>query len=114
MTDWIYAHRDLDEPPYPDRSPGVPAVLGVLDSGSPASVADATLFDLVGVDIEHDEPLYEIPLTVGGRFRPTPVFGVRLWLQPPEPAGEPLPWTLPLGARLGWKLPFGVLLGQRG
>lgn len=60
-------------------------MLGVLDSGSPASVADATLFDLVGVDIEHDEPLYEIPLTVGGRFRPTPVFEVRLWLEPPEP-----------------------------
>jgi hypothetical protein len=126
MTDWVYTHRDLDEPPYPDGSPvlrpavpvvvspSLPAVLGVLDSGSPASVADATLFDLAGVDIEHDEPLYEIPLTVGGRFRPTPVFEVRLWLQPPEPDGAPLPWTLPLGARSGWKLPFGVLLGQRG
>ena len=126
MTDWTYAHRDLDEPPYPDGSPvlrpavpvvvssSVPAVLGVLDSGSPASAADAALLGLLGVNIQRDEPLYEIPLTVGGRFRPTPVFEVRLCLQPPEPDGAPLPWTLPLGARSGWKLPFAVLLGQRG
>jgi hypothetical protein len=56
MTDWVYMHRDLDQPPYPDGSPvlrpavavvvssSLPAVLGVLDFGSPASVADATLF----------------------------------------------------------------------
>lgn len=126
MTDWIYPHRDLDEPPYPDGSPvlrpvvpvvvssGLPAVLGVLDSGSPASVADATLFDMLGVDLERDEPLFEIPLTFGGRFAPTPVFEVRLWLQPPAAGAEPVAWRLPLGARRGWKLPFGVLLGQRG
>lgn len=89
-------------------------MLGVIDSGSPASVADTTLFDLLGVDVEHDEPLVEIPLTVGGRFQPTPAFEVRLMLQHPEPGAEPVAWTLPLGARRGWKLPFGILLGQRG
>jgi len=89
-------------------------VLGIVDSGSPASVADATLFDLLGVNVDQDEPLFEIPLTVGGRFASTPVYEVRLWLQQPGPGAELLEWSLPLGARRGWKLPFGMLLGQRG
>jgi hypothetical protein len=126
VADWIYPHRDLDEPPYADGSRvfrpavpiivavGLPSVLGVIDSGSPASVADATLFDLLGVSVDVDEPLFEIPLMVGGRFARTPVFEVQMWLQPPTAGTEPLAWTLPLGARRGWKLPFGVLLGQRG
>lgn len=81
-------------------SSNVSAVLGVLGSGSPASVADATMFDVLGVDVENDEPLYEIPLTVGRRFRPTPVFEVRLWSRPPESAGEPLPWPAARPARV--------------
>jgi hypothetical protein len=126
VTRWVYLHQDLDEPPYPDGSrvlrpavplvisPGLPSVLGVLDSGSPASVANAKLFGELGVDIDRTEPLYEIALTVGGRFTPTPVFEVELWLHPPERGAEPVAWTIPLGARKGWTLPFGVLLGQRG
>lgn len=89
-------------------------MLGVVDSGSPASVANATLFGELGVDIDRAEPLYGIALTVGGRFTPTPVFEVELWLHPPGPGAEPVAWTLPLGARTNWTLPFGVLLGQRG
>lgn len=80
----------------------------------PASVADATLFDLLGVDVERDEPLFEIPLSVGGSFSRNPVFEVRMRLQPPTADTKPVEWTLPLGARRGWRLPFGVLLGQRG
>jgi hypothetical protein len=126
VANWIYPHQDLDEAPYPDGSrvlrpvvqlvvaPGIPSVLGVLDSGSPASIADSTLFDRLGVDVDRDEPLYEIPLTVGGRFTPTPVFEVELRLHPLEPGLEPMAWTLPLGARRRWRLPFAVLLGQRG
>lgn len=126
MTSWVYRHQDLDEPPYPDGSrvlrpavplvvsPGLPSVLGVVDSGSPASVANATLFGELGIDLDRAEPLYEIALTVGGRFTPTPVFEVELWLHPSERGAEPVAWTLPLGARHGWTLPFGVLLGQRG
>lgn len=125
-TSWVYPHQDLAEPPYPDGSPvlrpavplmvspGLPSVLGVVDSGSPASVANATLFGELGVDIDRAKPLYEIALTVGGRFTPTPVFEVELWLHPPDPGVEPVAWTLPLGARTNWTLPFGVLLGQRG
>ncbi len=102
MTSWVYPHQDLAEPPYPDGSrvlrpavplmvsPGLPSVLGVVDSGSPASVANATLFGELGVDIDRAKPLYEIALTVGGRFTPTPVFEVELWLHPPDPGVEPV------------------------
>jgi len=54
MSDaWVYDHQDLGEPVHVDGSPIVrpvvplivadelPAVLGVLDSGSPISVASA-------------------------------------------------------------------------
>ena len=78
---WVYHHQDLGEPVHVDGSPilrpvvplivgaELPAVLGVLDSGSPISVASADLFAFLGVDIEADDPLYEIPLSVGGGFR---------------------------------------------
>ena len=39
----------------------LPAALGVLDSGSPISVASADLLAFLGVDVEADDPLYEIP-----------------------------------------------------
>jgi hypothetical protein len=67
---WVYTHQDLGESVHADGSPilrpivplvirvGVPAVLGVLDSGSPISVANADLFARLGVDIEVDEAVY--------------------------------------------------------
>jgi len=74
----------------------LPAVLGVLDSGSPISVASADLFTFLGVDIEADEPLYELPLSVGGRSDRTPVFRVRLQLRSPDDDVEVAPWSLDL------------------
>ena len=123
---WVYAHQDLGEPVHVDRSPilrpvvplivasDLPAVLGVLDSGSPISVANADLFTWLGVDIDSGEPLYEIPLSVGGGFERTPVFRVSLKLRSPDNDAEAAPWSLDLGARSRWRLPFAVLLGQRG
>lgn len=64
-------------------APGLPAVLGVLVSGSPVSVANADLFGWLGIDIEHADPVYEMPLSVGGGFESTPVFEVELRLRPP-------------------------------
>jgi len=61
---WVYNHQDLGEPPHVDGSPicrpVVPlvvvvellALLGVLDSGSPISVANADLFTWMGVDVD--------------------------------------------------------------
>lgn len=89
MTSWVHLHQDLDEPPYPDGSlvlrpavplvvsPGPPSMLGVLDSGSPASVANATLFGELGVDIDRTEPLYEIAFTVGDQTVDANEEGVR-------------------------------------
>ena len=124
---WRYPHQDLGEPLHADGSPirrpvvplivaqGRPSVLGVLDSGSPMSVADADLFGLLGIDIHRDAPVYEIPLSVAGGFQRTPVFQVELQLRSSSVGvDEPVRWSLPLGARRGWRLPFAVLLGQRG
>jgi len=93
----------------------MPAVLGVLDSGSPISVANGDLFAFLGIDIDVDEPAYEVPLSVGEGFERTPVFRVELRLRSPRDIGEEtLAWSLDLGARRRWRLPFAVLLGQRG
>lgn len=92
----------------------LPSLIGVVDSGSPMSVADAALFRHLGVDIESDPPLYEVPLSVGGGYSATPVFEVELLLRPPDRMAEPIGWRLTLGARRQWRLPFAVLLGQRG
>jgi hypothetical protein len=126
VATWVYPHEDLGEPVHVDGSavlrpvvpivvaPGMPAVLGVIDSGSPVSVANADLFEWLGIDLAHDAPLYEVPLTVGGGFSPTPVFDVQLTLRPPSREAGSIAWRLPLGARRPWRLPFAVLLGQRG
>ena len=124
---WQYPHQDLGEPVHVDGSPvlrpvvpliitdGIPAVLGVLDSGSPISVANADVFAPLGIDLDSDEPTYEIPLSVGGGFERTPVFLVDLELRPPAGTHQPnARWRLHLGARRRWRLPFAVLLGQRG
>lgn len=90
-------------------------MLGVLDSGSPVSVANADLFRWLGIDIDQAEPVYEMPLSVGGGFESTPVFDVELRLRAPADGQvEPVRWRLQLGARRRWRLPFAVLLGQRG
>ncbi len=93
---WVYAHRDLGEPSHVDGSPltrpvvpiepaaGMAAVLGVLDSGSPISVANAEVFALLGVNIDKDDPVHEVPLSVGRGFEPTPIFQVELRLCGPE------------------------------
>jgi hypothetical protein len=123
---WTFRHVDLQEPWHPDgtrilrpavpllRSPGTAQLVGVIDSGSPISVADARLFGQLGVDVDNDPPLYEVGLTVAGHFARAPVFAVTLWLNPPAGSGAAVSWNLPLVARRGWRLPFAVLLGQRG
>ena len=94
----------------------MPSQISGHGSGSPVSVASADLFGWLGVDLDVTQPLYEIPLSVGGRFDRTPVFRVELGLRPPDdqPDQPAIVWTLELGARPGWRLPFAVLLGQRG
>ena len=91
------------------------AVLGVADSGSPVSVANADLFRWLGIDVAVDAALYEIPLTIGGAVETMPVFRVDLQLHSPDgvPPGT-VTWQLHLGARRRWRLPFAILLGQRG
>ncbi|MDQ3542742.1 MAG: hypothetical protein M3431_02580 [Actinomycetota bacterium] len=126
MATWTYPHVDLEESPHPDgspilrpvvplmRAPGTARFRGVIDSGSPISAADATLFGQFGIDIDNDPPLFEVGLTVNGQFARAPVFAVTLWLHPPETGEEAVSWQLPLVARRGWRMPFAVLLGQRG
>ncbi len=72
--------QDFGEPVHVDGSavlrPVVPliiadamlAVLGVVDSGSPVSVANADLFAPLGIDVDRDEPAYGIPLSVGSEL----------------------------------------------
>jgi hypothetical protein len=125
---WRYEHADLDEPRFPDgtaiRRPvvtvGAPGSLrdytAVIDSGSPVSAADSRLFASFGIDIDSQQPLFEVPLGLGGSFSKMPVFEVALELRPPlgQSATEVVKWRLQLGARRGWRLPFTVLFGQRG
>lgn len=90
-------------------------MLGVLDSGSAVSVGNADLFRWLGIHIDRAEPVYEMPLSVGGGFESTPVFDVELRLRATaEGQVRSVPWRLRLGARRRWRLPFAVLLGQRG
>ncbi len=126
MATWTYRHVDLEESPYPDgapimrpvvplmRAPGTAQLRGVIDSGSPISAANASLFGQFGIDIDTDPPLFELGLTVAGLFARAPVFEVTLWLHPPAPGEEAVSWQLPLVARRSWRMPFAVLLGQRG
>ncbi len=124
---WRYDHLDLDEARLPDGSPvrrpvvtiAVPGSavnhVAVVDSGSPVSVADAHFFALLGLDIESDQPVFEVSVGVGGAYSKVPVFEVELELRAPlAQSPETVTWRLHLGARRGWRLPFTVLFGQRG
>ena len=63
-SNWVYPHQDLGEPLHVDGTPvlrpvvpiivtdELPAMLGVLDSGSPVSVANADLFRWLGIDVD--------------------------------------------------------------
>ena len=91
-SSWVYPHQDLGEPLHVDGTPvlrpvvllivtaELPAMLGVLDSGSPVSVANADLFRWLGVDIDRFEPVYEMPLSV----RPLPTWLARVGSSPNE------------------------------
>jgi hypothetical protein len=63
------------------------AATSAMVGGRTPGVLDriATAFDRLGVDVARDEPRYDIPPAVGGRFTPTPVFEVELRLHPLEP-----------------------------
>jgi hypothetical protein len=128
VTSWRYPHIDLGEVSLPNGNPvrrpvvtvsavgSIQPLLAVLDSGSPISVADARLFERFGVDLEVDTPIYEVPLTLGGRSGKIPVFEIQLVLRPPaSQVHEPdCTWNLRLGARPNWNLPFAILFGQQG
>ena len=127
MSTWTFAHRDLDEPHFPDGSPILrPCVevsptatdavyLGVIDSGSPITVADPAFLIAAGIDLDKDQPVVEVPLGLGATFARVPLYRVDLELIPPVGMDEPAHrWTLLVGARTGWRLPFTVLFGQRG
>jgi hypothetical protein len=128
MPSWLYEHTEFGESPLPDgsaiRRPAVRIaaaafdqnLLGVIDSGSPVSVAGSWLFEHLGIDLAVTKPIYEVPLTLGGRFGTIPVFSVELILQPPLDSmqQEPIHWTLQLGSRPNWSFPFAILFGQRG
>jgi hypothetical protein len=90
-------------------------MLGVLDSGSPVSVANADLFRWLGIDIDQAEPVYEMPLSVGGGSSRHP-YSMSNYSSGRQPTGRSsrFPWRLQLGARRRWRLPFAVLLGQPG
>lgn len=126
-TDWSYPHRDLGERPIREGSAILRPVvtlkvevlsedlLAVVDSGSPISVADAQLFEWLGVDLLTAQPLYEVPLNLGSNFNRIPMYEVELSLRPPDDIeAELVRWKLHLGARPNWKLPFAVLFGQQG
>jgi hypothetical protein len=78
-------------------------------------LAHAHLFRWLGIDIDHAERAYEMPLSVGGGFEPTRVFDAELRLRAPtDGQADSVPCRLQLGARRRWRLPFAVWLGQGG
>ena len=124
---WQYGHRDLGEESLPDGgrvlrpvvvvgAPGsVVEYEAVVDSGSPISIASSELFGKLGIDLSVDEPLYEVPMGVGGVFTRIAVFEVELELLPPlATVASAVKWRLHLGSRGNWRMPISVLLGQRG
>jgi hypothetical protein len=127
VADWTFAHRDLDEPHLPDGSRIMrPCVevsnartddlyVGVVDSGSPITVADPAFVREAGVDLDTDEPVMEVPLGLGANFGRVRLFEIEVELLAPFGLDEPpVRWRALVGARPDWRLPFAVLFGQRG
>lgn len=104
----------IRRPTVPLIFPPLPDALGIADSGSPISIAAVDFFGLIGVDVDNDEPVYELPNSVGGRYASTKLFDVELTLRPPTDDLPTLRWRLLLGARPNWPIPAPVLFGQRG
>jgi hypothetical protein len=52
------------------------AHVGVVDSGSPITVADPAFVTAAGIDISSQEPVMEIPLGMGAAFGRVPMFGI--------------------------------------
>jgi hypothetical protein len=126
VSTWTYEHRDLDEPHLPDGLPILrPCVevsvrtdavyLGVVDSGSPITVADPAFVTEAGIDLERGRPVMEVPLGLGPAFGHVPLYEIELDLLPPIGLDEPpRRWRLLVGAQPRWRLPFTILFGQRG
>lgn len=89
--------------------------LGVIDSGSPITVADPAFLIEAGIDLQASLPMMEVPLGLGAAFGRVPLYEVELELIPPVGVNGPAHrWTMLVGARPGWRLPFTILFGQRG
>ena len=85
-TLWQYGHRYLGEEALPDGQPvlrpmvtvGAPGLAeeyeALVDSGSPISIANSELFGKFGIDLSVDEPLYVVPMGIGGVFARIAVF----------------------------------------
>jgi hypothetical protein len=126
-TPWQYDHRYLGEEALTDgqsiRRPivtvGAPGLAeeyeALVDSGSPISIASSELFGKLGIDLSVDDPLYEVPMGIGGVFARIAVYEVELELRPPPTIVAPVvKWRLHLGARTNWRMSFSVLFGQHG
>jgi hypothetical protein len=87
--------------------------LGVVDSGSPITVAAPYFLRACGVDPDRDEPVMRVPLHMGGRSSSVAIFRVPVALVAPDDVRSST-WTARIGTRNGWHLPFAALLGQRG
>ena len=127
---WRFPHRNLGEHPLPDGTPILrPSVVispgtadtphvGVVDSGSPITVADPAFVASAGIDIANDRPLMEIPLGMGASFDTIRMYQITMALVPPDDDGPARPdaisWNALVGARKPWRHSFAVLLGQRG
>jgi hypothetical protein len=91
------------------------AYAGVVDSGSPITVADPAFVAEAGVDLATAEPVMEVPLGMGASFGRVPMFEMRVTLLSPHSVyDETVSWSLLVAARDHWHLPFAILLGQRG
>ena len=81
-----YGHRYLGEEALPDGQPVLRPMVTVgapgwaeeyeslADAGSPISIANSELFGKLGIDLSVDEPLYVVPMGIGGVFARIAVF----------------------------------------
>lgn len=125
MTRWRYPHADFDEAPFPD-GPRVlrPAVriattgrtrfaTGMIDSGSPITIASPGLLSDCGVDIQAP-PIMTVPLRLGSAAGEVTVHRVELELGEPPPGDGRVRWAALVASRSPWIFRFDVLLGVRG